>query len=75
LKFPETEVRSGQDELNELAEIENWRNLKSIPQNIQDPGAEMLQDKNMEGPLKIAQAKDGISMGQEKLSWGKGGHG
>jgi hypothetical protein len=75
LKFPETEVRSGQDELKELAEIENWRNCKSIAQNIQDPGPEMLQDKNMASPLKIPQAKGVISMGQEKVSWGYGGHG
>jgi hypothetical protein len=75
LKFPETEVTSGQDVLKELAEIENWRNRKSIPQNIQDPGAEMLQDKNMAIPLKIPQAEGVISMGQEKVSWGYGGHG
>lgn len=75
MEIPETEVRSGQDELNELAEIKNRRNLKSIPRNIQDPGAEMLQGKNMESPLKVTQAKGGISIGQEKFSWGKGGHG
>jgi hypothetical protein len=75
LKFPETEVRSGQDELNELAEIENWRNRKSIPQNIQDPGAEMLQNKNMASPMKIPEVKVVVSKGQEKFSWGHGGHG
>jgi hypothetical protein len=75
LKFRETGVRSGQDELNKLAEIENWRNRKSIPQNIQDPGAEMLQNKNMASPMKIPQVKVVVSKGQEKFSWGYGGHG
>jgi predicted GNAT superfamily acetyltransferase len=35
----------------------------------------MLQDKNMAIPLKIPQAEGVISMGQEKVSWGYGGHG
>jgi hypothetical protein len=62
LKFSETDVRSGQDELNEFAEIKNWRNRKSIPQN-------------MANPMKSPQVKVVVSKCQEKFSWGYGGHG